>query len=451
MCPTSSTNPKQSKSELVIIVESGRCSHGRCIFCSFSKKPEVLPPDFERLKKDLDSKLTHHHEIVKYFNSGSFLDINQIPAIFQKYLIEKCIQYGVEELIIECLPEHINEGNLSVIKNVSGRKNIKICFALGLEVADDAVLKKICKGFKRSDYLNSVSLLKKEGFLVRTYLMANLPFVDNVSKSLDKSVRFALQNSDSLAIINSYAYGYAPLFDLWMQNKWHPLSKKEFDALVKKYRTNKKIDIYFDDYISYPRFSNQEHLKGATVENLENPAYNVWQDYIDRFYEVPKEKKYALFLPCAFRKPYSTSKTHREIMRRLVPLPFYATLHQVMISNPGVIPREFEGKYPFAHYDWPEWEETPAIKRKYVEVTQKRVENYLSNHHYNKIFAYFKPSSESYEALKNACKKLKIQLINCTDDSLYSEIIGASDEGGGNILIERRMLDGLVRCLRRNI
>lgn len=448
MCPT---GPTQSKSELVIIVESGRCSHGRCIFCSFSKKPEVLPPDFDRLKKDLDSKLTHHYDIVKYFNSGSFLDKSQIPAYFQKYLIDKCIQYGVKELIIECLPEHITEENLSAIKEACAGKNLKVCFALGLEVADDAVLKQICKGFKISDYLNSVSLLKKEGFLVRTYLMANLPFVDDISESLANSVRFALLHSDSVAIINTYAYGYAPLFDLWMQNKWRPLSKKEFDVLVKKYRTNKKIDIYFDDYITYPRFSNQEHFRGATVENLINPAYAVWQDYIARFYETPKEKKYALFLPCAFRKPYSTSKTHREIMRRLVPLQFYADLHQLMISNPGVIPREFEGKYPFAHYDWPEWEENPAIKRKYVEVTQKRVEGYLLNHHYNKVFAYFKPSSESYEALKNACKKLKIPLINCTDELLYAEISRAVEEGGGNILIERKMLDGLVRCLRKNI
>jgi len=410
-----------------------------------------MPPDFERLKKDLDSKLTHHYDIVKYFNSGSFLDKNQMPVDFQKYLISRCIEYGVSELIIECLPLHITEGNLSVIKEACSGKNLKVCFALGLEVADDAVLKKICKGFKMSDYLKSVSLLKKEGFLVRTYLMANLPFVDDISESLGNSVRFALEHSDSVAIINAYAYGYAPLFDMWMQDKWRPLSKKEFDALVKKYCTDKKIDIYFDDYISYPRFSHQEVLKGATVENLINPAYIVWQDYIDRFYEVPKEKKYALFLPCAFRKPYSTSKTHREIMRRLVPLPFYAALHQVMISNPGVIPREFEGKYPFAHYDWPEWEETPAIKRKYIEVTQKRVEDYLSNHHYTKVFSYFKPSSESYVALKNACKKLKIDLISCTEESLYSEISGASEEDAGNVLIERRMLDGLVRCLRKNM
>jgi len=52
---------------------------------------------------------------------------------------------------------------------------------------------------------------------------------------------------------------------------------------------------------------------------------------------------------------------------------------------------------------------------------------YLESH-YTKVFSYFKPSSESYAALKNACKKLKIPLISCTDESLCSEISGASEE-----------------------
>ena len=160
-----------------------------------------------------------------------------------------------------------------------------------------------------------------------------------------------------------------------------------------------------------------------------------------------RPKKYALFLPCSYRKPYSSSRTHKEILKRLTPLPFYANLHQLMVSNPGIIPREFETKYPFAHYDWPEWEETPAIKKEYLKVTGERIERYLSAHKYEKVFAYFKPESESHIALKSACKKQKIDLISCVDENVYRDF----KDNQKTPLVERRLLDALTKTLRKHI
>ncbi len=460
------------KTELVIVTESGRCSWARCIFCSFSKKPDIISPDFGRLKRQLDSKLTRKYHTLKYLNSGSFLDKNQIPEDFQKYLIKRCIDTGIKELVIECRAEHITPGSLKTIKDASKSQKLKIYFALGLEVADNKILKKICKGFTTDDYLNAVSVLKRHGFYIRTYLMANLPYIGNhenlgkcghsqafllpahnshaiknIQKSLDDSVSFALKHSDSVAIINTFAYGYAPLFDMWLKKTWRPLDKNEFSTITKKYMGSKEIDVYFDDYITYPRFKKQEPLVGATSQNLENPVYDVWQDYIVRFYEKPAIKKYALFLPCSYRKPYSCSRTHKEILKRLTALPFYASLHQLMVSNPGVIPREFESKYPFAHYDWPEWEETPAVKKEYIKVTGERIGKYLAAHKYKKVFAYFKPESESYIALKSACKKQKIDLISCVDENVYRDF----KDNQKTPLVERRLLDALIKTLRKHV
>jgi len=435
------------ETEQTIITESGRCSWARCIFCSFSKKPDLPEPDFNRLKYQLDARLTKSCHTLKYLNSGSFLDKNQIPQDFQKYLIQKCIDTGIKQLIIESRPDHITTANLKLLKDANKNQKLKIYFALGLETSDNETLKKICKGFTTTDYQNAAALLKKQGFYTRTYLMANLPYTSNIQKSLDDSVNFAQKHSDTIAIINTYPYGYAPLFNLWLKKSWRPLDKSEFNALVKKHRANKKIDIYYDDYISYPRFKEQTPLIGATKENLNNPIYDLWQDYIVRFYEKPPVKKYALFLPCAYRKPYSFSKTHKQIIRHLKSLPFYANLHHLMISNPGIIPREFETKYPFAHYDWPEWEETPEIKKQYIKTTEKRIQNYLKTHRYEKLFAYFKPESETYTALKSACKKQNLPLISCLDKNTYKDF----KDNPKTPLTERRLLDALTKTLRKNI
>ena len=444
--------------EKTIIVESGRCSWGKCIYCSFSKKPDVPECSYERLKNNLDYNLPDNSlsnndnskiDTLKYFNSGSFLDEKQIPKEFRNYLLEKCNKIGVKNLIFECLPEHVNEKVLNELQKI--KKNVNVTFALGLEVADDVVLKKINKSFNVSSYKKTANLLKKHGFGVRTYLMANLPYVSDVKKSLEKSVDLALDLSDSIAVINTFPYGYSPLYKLWLDDKWHPLDKKQFDSLVFKYKNNKKIDLFFDDYITYPKFPDflKEKIKGATSKCLNHPNFNVWQEYLERFYVMPTSKEYVLFLPCAFRKPYSRSSSHRKIIERLHGIPNYQKIHQIMISTPGVIPRELETKYPFESYDWPEWEETPAIKKEYTAVIQKRIVAYLSRHKYKKIFCYFKSDSESYIALKNACLYLKMPLYWLLDEKMYKEI---KDMNKGEILnsplTQRRLLDAFSKKLR---
>ena len=465
-------NAVKRNTEKVIILESGKCSWGKCIFCSFGKKdPAKLTLDEfkEKIGRSVnDSRIN----TLKFFNSGSFLDEAQISKDMRHFLFSKCKETGISELIVECRAEHVTEMKLNELKRElnelekNASKAPVLTFAIGLEVANDEALEKICKGMTLAQYERAVKEIKKAGFGVRTYLMANLPFVGNVAESLNKSVNYSLKHSDSIAIINAFAYGYSPLFQMWLDGSWHPLDKKEFDALVKKYRTNKKINIYFDDYITYPKFppNLQKKLVGVGREYVLHPYFNVWQEYFARFYEIPEGKKYALFLPCSFRKPYSQSKTHREILRRLTELRQYPLIHQVMISNPGVIPREFEGKYPFAHYDWQEWLETPKIKKEYIEATQNRIENYLTAHKYSIVFSYMKPTSESFIALKNACAKQKIKLVSCIDERLFTElknteaglINSAEDdsevrENKENLLINRKMLDNMVEVLRKTL
>lgn len=506
-------NFKKTNAEKVIILESGKCSWGKCIFCNFGKK-EVPMLDLgafkERIERAINgskidtfnglalrfgaeqtlkssryrSKLFQQTEkwlethtsrgsyaaarksfmTLKFFNSGSFLDDAQISADMRRFLFAKCKESEIVELIVECRAEHATEMKLNEIKRELeelGENTPKLTFALGLEVADDKVLKKIQKGMTLAQYERAEKVIKKAGFGVRTYLMANLPFVGDIADSLDKSVAYSLKYSDSIAIINAFAYGYSPLFEMWLHDEWHPLDKKEFDALVKKYRINKKINIYFEDYITYPKFPEimQKKLVGVGREYVLHPYFNIWQEYLSRFYEVPEGKKFALFLPCSFRKPYSQSKTHHEILKRLTELRQYPLIHQIMISNPGIIPREFEGKYPFAHYDWQEWLETPQIKKEYIQATQNRIEDYLTAHKYAAVFSYMKPTSESFIALKGACAKMKIKLVSCMDEKLFSELqkkeqglIKADDTNmHENLLIERRMLDGMVDVLRKNL
>ncbi len=426
------------------ILKSGKCSWGSCIYCGYGKI-EGYAPTADNVKRDLDKFFEHIGKDitqVKVFGSGSFLDEKQFPQESRKYLIELCKEKGINNVLFESRPEFITD------KTLKDFKDINFTVAVGLEVADNDILKKMKKGSTKEQFKKAAEIIKKNKGKVRTYLLVNTPYTDDIQKSLDESIKFSIKDSDSIVLINLYPHSSSEMIGLYLNLKWKPLDRKQFEKITEKWKGNKKIEPDFETFFFTPKIPVplRDDLKGAGEHNLTHPHYEIWQDYFARFYEPPKIKDTILFLPCAFRKPYSQSKTHREILKKITNLHFYARIHQVMISNPGVIPREFESKYPFNAYDWPEWEETEDIKKRYIEVTQKRIENYLKAHKYKKCLCYFKPASESYIALKNAAEKLRIPLISLFDSNIYED-----KETKTNSLIERKALDTMVTRLKKEM
>ena len=122
----------------------------------------------------------------------------------------------------------------------------------------------------------------------------------------------------------------------------------------------------------------------------------------------------------------------------------------MMLSNAGVIPRKFEDKYPFESYDWNEKQETPEIKKRYIQVTCERIKRYLSAHRdrFNQAYCYLKYESESYKALQEACRMLDFGLRNlleaktCRENPglrLYDTEALNDLEGNARLLAENSM------------
>lgn len=399
----------------VLILSSGRCGWGQCLFCGWGKKHAQT--DYNNLKRKVEAEVTPGLDTLKVFSSGSFFDDRQFAPEFREWFANLCRERSIKEVIVESRPEFITGPNLAEFSGLN------LTVAVGLEVADDAVLNRLNKGFELADFEIAAQLLKSKGCKVRTYLLVNPPLVDDVKGLVDKSVEYALRWADSIVLINTFPHSESGIFDLWLDGKWSPLDKAQFEAVISKWRENPKIEADFENWAFVPKFppDRQVLLKGVGEEFLTHPFYEIWQDYLVRLYEPPANRDILLFLPCAFRKPYSFSTLHKNILKALRSLPDSERIHHVMVSSPGVIPREFERHYPFAHYDWPEWDETPEIKARYIEVTRKRVEAFLSKHypHYKKVFYYLKPDSESAEAVRQACESLGIPAVPCVDEDRY--------------------------------
>jgi len=404
-------------SSKVLFLRSGSCTWGKCLFCGYGRI-QGKPPDAESLKKEFDSFFSDLKDVdhIKVFGSGSFLDDSQAPEDAREYLINRCKERGIK-LTIESRPEFVTEDRL---------KDFRIDFeiAVGLEVADDRILDKVDKGFKLKDFERATEIVHKVGGLVRTYLLVNPPFVKDIQKSLNSSVKYALRHSDSIVLINLLPHGNCPLFKMWLRGEWNFLSREGFFRVVDKWKKNPKIEFDAETFRFIPKFPPElrADLKGVGENFLTHPHFEVWQDYLIRWYMSNKD--ILLFLPCSYKKPYSESETHRRIISLLEKMKIRKGIHEVMLSNAGVVPREFENFYPFNAYDWDEKLETEEIKKRYIEVTAGRIERYLKAHKYRKILCFLKYDSESYRALEITCNKLNLKFKNLLSRKTYDKIKG---------------------------
>ena len=401
--------------ELVIILPSGKCEWGGCVFCGWGRM-KARQKTIRELKEFFDGKLkgikAGELERLKVFCSGCFLDPEQVMPAFRSYLVRKCEQLGIKSLIVESFPKFITDENLENMR--SGK--VKILAGIGLEVADDAALKRINKGFTLEEFEKASEVCKRNGWGIRAYLLVNCPGAENLLK---KSVEYAKKWAEEVILINCLPHYAAPIMQFYVTGKWKPFNEREVIEATNDFDVEKD----FQNFSFSPMFPDfmREKIRGAGEKQLLHPHFRIWQEFFRDFYKPKKDKDILLFVPCSFRKPYTSSQLHKAIDPVLT-----ENIQRVVVSTPGVVPIEYCNDYPFNSYDWPEWEETKEIKQKYTEITEKRVEEFLRAHatNYKKILCYLKPDSESFKAVMLAAENMGIKVESCIREDVYKSFKG---------------------------
>ncbi len=120
---------------------------------------------------------------------------------------------------------------------------------------------------------------------------------------------------------------------------------------------------------------------GNPVEIFDPPFYqkefeDAYRFIIDEYRVAPKE--IALFLPCAVRKPYSLSPSHRLFRRIIDDVLTPADYHIVVFGTCGTVPAELECMYPYRNYHYMLGRTTDErIRRDFHRIEVYRLKGYL--------------------------------------------------------------------------
>ncbi len=202
---------------MVIVLRTRGCgwSHvAGCSMCGYFK--ETYDAGYEEIKKQIDEAYRKYgnEEIVKFFTSGSFLDVKEVPRELQIYAIEKFSK--AKKIIIESRPEFIK--NLEWLEG-----NIEV--AMGLESANDRVLEhSINKGFRFRPWLKNAKLVKKLGKKLRVYILIKPPFLKEMESIKDaiNSAKKVANIADVISFNPVAIHGKTIVESLWNRHLYRP-------------------------------------------------------------------------------------------------------------------------------------------------------------------------------------------------------------------------------------
>ncbi|MEI6842858.1 MAG: DUF5591 domain-containing protein [Methanomicrobiales archaeon] len=107
------------------------------------------------------------------------------------------------------------------------------------------------------------------------------------------------------------------------------------------------------------------------------PEFETSYRYIIDEYEVAP-RDIAIFMPCAVRKPYSTSPSHRVIRKIISGIFEPQDYHIVIFGTCGIVPAELEEMYPYAHYKYMLGKcKDEKIQADFLKIETGRVKGYM--------------------------------------------------------------------------
>ena len=313
--------------------------------------------------------------------TGKDIKIEERKFIFRDRNIEVEINY----------PPSIEQREIKIGENIYLIPNISTLLKNTRELVDYTINIRRKLGFDKLFYAPGVP-----PHLIPIFFYLGYDIFDNSREMLD-----------NYSLIGKVNDGEREFSSLIMRETIRAFNEGRLRELVESIADNKAKEIlrhldleYYEEQEKFWPIWNKE-LNAITLDSLFRPDVHRWMQRLMERYEKPKYARYLLFLPCSAKKPYSISKSHREMKRYIK-----STMHEVILTSPlTLVPRELEAFYPAQNYD------IPVVGHWYEEekkMIRDMVVWYLEKFLYDGIISYL---PESMRFLEDVFKEYGVEAI----------------------------------------
>ena len=264
----------------------------RCIYCELWKNtttetvprgaiPAQIAFAISQLTKD-EPHFAHGARQIKLYNSGSFFDPKAIPP-GDFSAIAQCI-HSFERVIVESHPALIGNSTLRFRDLLPTGCSLEV--AMGLEVADDALLEKINKRMTLVMFRRAADFLVSNGIDVRAFIIVKPPFVRTdaeAGKLACRSIDFAFECGAGVVSLIPARFGPDALAELERTGDFSPPSFETVETALDHGIAQNRGRVFTDLW-------DIEKLGGCP---------HCWPDRISRLREMNLSQSVLPRIPCA--------------------------------------------------------------------------------------------------------------------------------------------------------
>ena len=175
----------------------------RCVFCDLWKNtlPATVPAG--AIPAQIDHALNHLAATpvcerptairqIKLYNAGSFFDPKAIPPADFPAIAARVSRF--ERVIVECHPALVGPSAVRFrdLLRTSATHAARLEIAMGLEIADDAILARLNKRMTLARFARTADFLREHDIALRAFVMVKPPFV----RSEEAALAFAARSVD---------------------------------------------------------------------------------------------------------------------------------------------------------------------------------------------------------------------------------------------------------------
>lgn len=189
----------QMYKRLRINLRSNGCSIATCTMCPFPNERVKEKLSDENFISQVEYSMNKfpNNEIVSIYDDGSFFADKEISANARNEIYKLVKQYGAKYLMVESLPNFINESAITAAKSILGEE-ITLIIGIGLESTNENIRKTcICNSISTEQFLKARDLIVKNNYILKTYILIKPAFFleEEAIKDAIDSVKWLINNN----------------------------------------------------------------------------------------------------------------------------------------------------------------------------------------------------------------------------------------------------------------
>ena len=210
----------------------------RCVYCDLWKNTTTEAVPLGAIPTQIDFALRELGDAslrqIKLYNAGSFFDPQAIPPEDFPAIAERV--RGFERVIVECHPALVNDSVTRFQNELTPnatRPTLEV--AMGLEIADDAILAKLNKRMTLAMFRRAADFLREHDIAMRAFVIVKPPFACGEDDALDfakRSVDFAFDCGATVVSLIPARFGAAELNTLAARGEFAPPKLATLEAAL---------------------------------------------------------------------------------------------------------------------------------------------------------------------------------------------------------------------------